>query len=282
MKRDWGKLPDFANPPVQEVAIAVSFDSLALFRNAHFGLFWSRIRDKYPCFEEHEPIKSAYENLEAIRPGGPDSSFRLDITLRKDPPVPRVWFLNESGNVLVQVQQNRFIHNWRRMDLEEPYPRYKVVFERFCQDISEFEKFIVSEGLGSVSINHCEVTYVNVIPSSDVWERHGQWDRMLTILRHEYSDNWLSEPEGFNLGIAYLIPDDLGNPLGRLHVKAEPINNAETGIPGCRLVLTARGLPEGDGLKGALKFIERGHEWIVRSFASLTTEQMHEEWGRNE
>ena len=46
--------------------------------------------------------------------------------------------------------------------------------------------------------------------------------------------------------------------------------------------LTARGNPQGDGLEGALEFIDTGHEWIVRGFTSFVTKEMQALWGRKD
>jgi hypothetical protein len=44
--------------------------------------------------------------------------------------------------------------------------------------------------------------------------------------------------------------------------------------------LTARGAPEGDGIDGVMKFLDRAHRTIVLAFTDLTTEEMHRVWGK--
>lgn len=40
-------LPDYDNPPVNEVVIGIQFDQLAI-TGAHIGLFWEELRDEFP------------------------------------------------------------------------------------------------------------------------------------------------------------------------------------------------------------------------------------------
>jgi hypothetical protein len=69
-------------------------------------------------------------------------------------------------------------------------------------------------------------------------------------------------------------------PVGRLHIAAEPAFRRSDSSPIVVLTLTARGRPLGVGLDGVLAFLDLGHEWIVRAFDSVTTSKMHRIWGR--
>lgn len=102
----------------------------------------------------------------------------------------------------------------------------------------------------------------------------------MTIWAARYSDTFLSEPEDIGLGFRYIIPGADGNPLGRLSVSVEPAYRAEDDRPIYVLVLTARGGSIGEGIEGALGFLDIGREWIVRGFTSATSPRMHEIWGR--
>jgi hypothetical protein len=71
-------------------------------------------------------------------------------------------------------------------------------------------------------------------------------------------------------------------PFGRLHVAAEPAIRRSTGEEVYRITLTARGAPTGTGGDDVFGFLDLGREWIVRGFASITTEKMHQAWGRRQ
>jgi len=104
--------------------------------------------------------------------------------------------------------------------------------------------------------------------------------RFLTVWTTRYSDTFLSGPEDIGLRVRYIIPGVDGSPIGRLLVSVDPAYRAEDDRPIYVLLLTARGRPIGQGIEGALGFLDIGREWIVRGFTSLTSPRMHEIWGR--
>ncbi len=267
------KLPEFKKPPVVEVAISVQFEELQV-HGAHLGLLWSEYRDSYPLAEQHLPIQTKVEQFEPPKASKPTIEFTPSI------PTARYWFLNKQGTRLIQVQPNRFILNWRKLDTEEQYPRYRQIRENFLQELTRFREFIEREGLGEIIPDQSELTYVNHIRMDDVWERHGQVDRVVKLWSSEsLVDDYLPEPEEVRLRVTYLIPDD-DEPNGRLHVTLDPEHFKADESPLFNLKLIARGAPEGDGIEGALRFLDRGHEWIVQGFTSITSATMHAKWER--
>src|SRR5208283_4765348 len=103
-------LPDFGNPPVVETVLGVEFAPLSKWGIPHFGLFWNGIRDEYPRFEVQPPLESAPEKFTKQDKLLPQISFQLVSHI----PV-RCWFVHQSDARLLQVQNNRFIHNWRKV-----------------------------------------------------------------------------------------------------------------------------------------------------------------------
>ena len=81
------------------------------------------------------------------------------------------------------------------------------------------------------------------------------------------------------LGMTFAIKDERQAPVGRLHVTAQPAIRKEDRKPMVILNLTARGKPEGEGTDGVLRFLDRGREWIVKTFKEITTSEMHQIWG---
>lgn len=267
-------LPDFTNPPVTEVALAVQFERLTALRAPYLGRFWAEIRDQFPKTEEHPPRDLAIETF------GPPSPRKLEVRFETAPPVPRCWFLNEAGTELIQLQQDAFVHNWRKVGEGDTYPRYEYIREKFAEQLDRLREFISRENLGKLLPLQCEVTYVNHITSGDAWQRYGQVDRVLTVWQSRYSDKFLSEPEDVRLAVRYLMPNSAGSPQGRLHVTLQPGYRTTDNKPLLVLKLTARGRPSGEGIEGVFRFLDLGRDWIVRGFASITTPQMHQIWGR--
>ena len=104
-------LPDFARPPVIEVALDVQFEPLAKLRTPELARFWMSLRERFPRAEEQVALPPM--NIEPIE-GGPEQPLQLQLQLLRAPTVDRWWLLNEAASELVQVQQDRFIVNWRR------------------------------------------------------------------------------------------------------------------------------------------------------------------------
>jgi uncharacterized protein (TIGR04255 family) len=278
MTKQLGPLPDFTNPPVAEVALSLQFETIEGLRTAHLGLLWGEFRATLPKVEEQAPLDTGVEEFD-IRPV---SAPRVRIEAFDAPPVPRLWFLDESGMELIQVQQDRFINNWRRVGQGVQYPRYHYIRDAFSERLDVFRNFLSREKLGDVVPTQCEITYVNHIDLAEGHESHGRAESVVTVWKNDYSDGFLPEAEDVGFRARYVIRGAEGEPLGRLHVTNQPAFKKVGEKPIFVLTLTARGKPLGGGLRGAYEFFELGHEWIVRGFASVTTRRMHEMWGRKD
>ena len=269
-------LPDFADPPVVEVALAVQFEPLAALRTPQLGLLWESFRDRFPKIEEHAPLDPMMERFGTLGTPKPSVHFQM---VRK-PPIPRCWFLAEDGAELIQVQQDRFAFNWRETGQQNEYARYEHIRARFIEELSEFQEFVTRERLGDLQPNQGELTYVNHLVSGPGWERHGELGKILTFFEPEYTDPFLPELEEARVSGAYVIPGSDGEPLGRLRFSVDPAYRRSDGKPIIVLNLVARGKSDGEGTDGIMKFLDTGHEWIVRGFAAITTVEMQKIWGR--
>jgi uncharacterized protein (TIGR04255 family) len=197
-------------------------------------------------------------------------------------PLPRLWFLRADGAELIQVQNNRFIHNWRKLRPEDPYPRYENVRGRFREELRQFEAFLGSEQLGQAVPDLCEITYFNHVRAGSGWEHHGELHEVLRVWKPDFGEDFLAnrELEGSSVNFQFLMKDDEGRPFGRWRVSVQPGFDRKGEVPIFVITNSARGRPLGDGLDGALSFLDVGHEWTVRGFAAITTEAQHRGWGR--
>lgn len=268
-------LPAFDNPPVVEVALSVQFEKLDSLGVPQLGYVWRAYRDRFPKTEEQPALEPAFEQF-GPKPGG---RHGVRMELLSGPPRPRVWFLNDDGSELVQIQQDRFVRNWRKRDDEDQYPRYSSLRESFKKDLEVFCRLVEEEGWGSVQANQCEVTYVNVMPAGEGWQEYCELDKVLTVFSRGCLDDQLQEPEEASLSMQYLLKED-DQPVGRLYIGANPVRRVSDNRAAFRLTLTARGRSEGSEIEGVMRFLDRGHEAVVRGFASITTAQMHEIWKR--
>ncbi|HVA89978.1 MAG TPA: TIGR04255 family protein [Chloroflexota bacterium] len=260
-------LPNFRNPPVAETVLAIQLDRIPPLRAAHLGLLWNEFKDRFPKTEEKPPLEPVLESFPA--PLSPAPQIWIRPT---DPfPVPRLWFLNDQGNEMIQVQPDRFISNWRKQPAEASYPHYDATIRpNFDRDFGTFLAFIERQGLGSARVNQCEISYVNHLPAGIGWKDFGDIEKVFTFWR-----SGTPEAEDLRLHLRSVIKDEVGSPIGRLHVDLQPAVRVSDGSPMYVFHLTARG-QIGDGVD----FLDRGRESIVMAFDRLTTPEMHKIWGK--
>lgn len=270
-------LPNFRRPPVAETVLSLQFEPMSGLTSPHLGMLWAKFRKELPLIEEHPPLPVILEKFESPSPAQP---ARVEVTIEEKAPLPRVWFMNNTKTELIQMQSNRFIHNWRKIDGMESYPHYEPIREKFLGEVAILEEFLRDEGFGRLIVNQCEVTYVNHIEPSGTWDRHGQVDRVFTLWSRLANASFLPDPEAAELHARFLIPDEAGKPIGRLHVVVNPAWKKADGSPILTLNITARGVPIGEGIEGAFAFFDVGRKWIVKGFADLTTPEMHRAWER--
>jgi uncharacterized protein (TIGR04255 family) len=267
-------LPDFRKPPLAETVLSLQFEPISGLTTAHLGLLWLRFREQLPFIEEQPPLPPVVEKF------GPPAPAQVEVTVEEKPPVPRLWFLNQDKTELIQVQADRFIHNWRKMEGLEPYPRFEPIRDKFRNEVDTLVRFLKDESMGAPLVNQCEVTYVDHIEPSGVWERHGQLEKVLSNWTAAPGRRFLPEAEDGSVRLRFLMRGESGKPVGRLHVIFQPAWKKTDNTPIMVMNLTARGAPLGEGIEGAFRFFELGRRWIVKGFAELTTSDMHKAWER--
>jgi uncharacterized protein (TIGR04255 family) len=263
-------LPDFDNPPVVETVLSAQFERLTALRSVHLGLFWQRVRREFPNVEEHPALAPILEQAGEPVP----QTVQLRFQPQEGLPSPRLWLLNQGGSELMQIQNDRFVKNWRKSEANAEYPHYTPVIKpAFERDFTEFQTFVADEKLGEIKVSQCEVTYVNHIISGDGWSKRDEIEKIFTFCKLPFAESYPGRPEG----LAYLARFPILGPnnewIGRLHVEVLPAISISDNKPMYALNLTARGM-YGSGIE----FFDIGRRWIVKSFENLTTEHMHQIW----
>lgn len=262
-------LPDFNDPPVVETVLSVQFEPLPV-TVAHLGLLWNEYRSFFPKSEERPPLETVIERF----PETPAARIGFKFQPLETFPMPRIWFTNNQGNEMIQVQNDRFIKNWRKEGAGEPYPHYDdTIRPHFDRDFGIFLDFLVKNQLAAPHVNQCEVTYVNHILAGQGWDQYGDVEKIFTFWQP--TDSFPpGRAEDLRAHLRFIIPGQDGKPIGRLHVDMQPGVRTSDNHPMYVLHLTARG-QIGDGIG----FFDIGREWIVRTFERLTTNSMHKVWG---
>ncbi len=276
MQQNDSTLPEYASPPVSEVVLGMQFNRVDGFLAPHLGLIWDKFRGNYPRVEEHPPLSPTFE---IFGPGALVGAFGTGFQLVGVLGMPRVFFISQEGNDLFQLQADRFIHNWRKINDRDVYPRFESVFAQFDRGLEDFLDAMAAAGLGPVVPNQCEISYINHLPLTDSSDAGGLAAQLFEGFPARLSLEGVGSPEDTRFLMRYALPNGDGAPIGRLIVTVEPARRMD-GQSVMQLSLTARGQPLTPNIDGVRQFIHLGRKLIVRGFTELTTPEMHALWER--
>ena len=232
-----------------------------------------RVPQPYPKTSEKPPLGSVFETFGAAATPLPQFSFAALMT----PLLPRFWFEPEDGVHLLQIQPDRLMHNWRKVN-DDIYPRYEPIRARFFDEVQIVAAFLDREGLDSIKPNQCEVTYVNTIVLPDGTNPHAHLERITPLWREWQNDADLAPIENASLTVKYVMRSD-EIPLGRVYIEFKPVVAATDASPAINLQITARGKPQDNTIGGAFRLLDAGRRAVVRTFKRVTTAEMHSVWG---
>ncbi len=254
-------LPSYDHPPVVEFVAGVEFEDLQGWCTGHFGQFWSEIQADYPGTEDSMPLFDS--NV------GSGKLMGAPLPL---PPLRRVFLTSKGSNYVIQLQVDRFHLNWRRIREGDQYPRFEAVFSRFQNGWTRFIDFVGRSGLPEVIPRRYSLTYLNHV---DVGA--GDFVRVIQDALKGFKWSVVDAqflPEPASLGLTYRFDfGDRGTLLARLsHGK-----RAEGGELAA-LDLTASGPVSSNHT--LTDWFATAHEWVVRGFTDLTTDEAHKAWGR--
>lgn len=264
----------FKTPPVAEVSIGVQFEPIEKLGVPALGTLWSRFKKDFPVTQEQAPLPPVSEKFGAtIREPVP-----WEIKLENIPLVPRCWFLSKDSSELIQVQKDRFIHNWRKMGEDPGYPSYAPLRDRFAGELATFTRFLTDERLGELRANQCELTYIDHILAGSPGERHRSLSRICRLAADWPQSPDLAELESVRLEGRFVFPN-LREPSGRLYINVSPAFRISDKSPIYLLYTVARGRPAGEGLEDIRPFLDKAHESLINLFLQITTPEIQATWG---
>jgi len=251
----------------------------------HIGLLWEQFRSKFSRVEQQPRLPHMIERKGNPAPPALIPNFSI---MSAGDLIPRVWMLNDDGTELIQVQTDRFLRNWRRHHINDPipYPSYETSGRPgFEIDFGNFLKFAKDQGLGHLAIDQCEMTYINVIRPCGVWNTFAQADKVFRGWGPDYPTLVGSRANTIGCRVRHEVADDHGQFVGHLFVELDsgylPGSNEEL-TPVFQFQLIVRGRPLGEGMIGVMQFMDFAHRAIVKSFADVTTPEMHKVWERTQ
>jgi uncharacterized protein (TIGR04255 family) len=246
--------------------MGIRFATRARLGIQHFGLYWETIRADFSNIEEHAPLPQASD---------PAGRPRVEL-LTGPPPLPRCWFVDKSKSRLIQLQGDRLIHNWRKVTGSEPYPRYEAIRDEFLRRWKEFVGFAEEHAIGTPKITLCELIYVNHILRESPCIRPEDIPPLFSFFAD--SGKWMGgcALESVSTDIRLRLPRELGQLCVSLRPMIRTADNKEI----LQFTLSAQGAPKNGGIEEIGEWFDAAREFVVRSFANLTTQIAHHAWKR--
>ena len=258
-------LPDFLDPPLDEVVLGVQFSPIQDYSSVFAGNVHSLFQSEYPMVAEQPLLERRFETF-----GGGNVQAGPRIQVGQPPIGSRLWFLSQDENHLLQFQADMFLSNWRRRPNTQQYPRFEGLSEAFERNLRQLEDFFRDSFEAKIEVNQAEVSYINVIPVDGFADAEA---------RLEVWNGGKIDVESVNLSFSEIIRDKDGKPFARLLHQVTSVYTMDGKERALRLSLSFKGKPQNDTIGEAMDFLGRGREAIVLRFKEVTTSKAHKAWG---
>ena len=267
---DQNPLPDYDQPPVVEVALAIEFKQSVNFGALDLGQFATAWEDILPCAEERPLLPPMGLPAEDLL----DTLFEIEETASNP---PRLWLQNDSGDRVTQIQHDRLVVNWRKGASELEYPRYGTIRESMQTSWHRLTAECAKLGHNEPVPFLCEVQYINHFGENQGWNSPQSTARLIVPWRGMGDDAFLPQNHLSSFGLHCHFPEERD---GWLTIDGWTSDSPESKM--MTLSLTSRGRALSEDLDSALNFMDTAHVWIVRGFTAVTTSEAHKLWRRKQ
>ena len=245
----------YKNPPINEVVVSLYFNTpLVGLRSEHIGLFWTKIKGDFPTAKQQLPV-----------------NMRDEIIQGEIFPMPRYWFIANDEINVIQLQKNAFMLNWRRRQNNE-YPGYfeniKPTYDKYYELFSEFIR--AEFGIEELTIDLCELVYINTIERSDFWTVPLDTEKVIPSFTVPNAGVRHSEATDFNCHYAYKVSKDL-----QLNISLRTgVRTQQQNAPVLAFEIKAVGSLGGKTKLRADEWFHRAHDTINKCFANMTSQDV--------
>ena len=251
---------EFENPPIHEIVCGVLFNPIKDLRTGYFGILWQKFKHDFPGVEDHSPILPISEE---------------DFNNQTITPPHRVWFVHKNHNELIQVQFNRFHHNWRKRRPDDEYPGYETVVEHFEGYLSCFQEFLAEENLENLVARQYELTYIDHILQNEGWETLNNLEKIFPSFASLKSQNMFStDIRDINWQMVFGLPNDFGQLQLTIRSGQRPPDKRLV----LRIELTAQ---SNQPYEPRREWFDYAHQEILEFFSKLISDEIQKQfWGR--
>ncbi|MBF0341064.1 MAG: TIGR04255 family protein [Magnetococcales bacterium] len=248
--------------PLKEMVIGVVFEPVQGFKAAHYGLFWKRIRKKFPICQD----------APSLPPIGKEGTMSIHF---KQTSLPRVWYINQDEDRLLQLQGDRLLVNWRKKESSSNYIGYEKCLEWFFEDWKIFQKWLAAEKLEQVRIKQLELNYTNQIPYEKMEGGLDNFGSIFPVLKFSDwpSSNGLLLPENFACQFKMVSPDIPDSTMLINMATAVRLDDQKPFIQIAFHVTVPVSDVESDVSKSRF---DKAHDWIVNAFKGLVSKSARE------
>ncbi len=262
---------DFASPPIVELILGVQFSPLTKLTAGHFGLFWKELGSDWTDPEDGSLLEDQFELFDR-----PKWSVPVGLQLRLEPiRLPGRFLLgHKSKDRLLQIQATRLHFNWRKR--EGFYPSYKRLVTEFEDMFDRFAAFTERTGLGKLSLNQWELTYIDAFPKDEYWETPADWSAFLPGLFCK-----LFPVDGLGIALEHRAAEwsyEIQPKRGRLHIATQPGRAGEDKRDALLLQMTARGSVGKGGAETLRSGLDLGHDAAWGAFLRVTSDEAKQRW----
>ena len=245
----------FRKPPVDELVIGSYFPPIEQLQAQHIGLFWAGIIDELPTCVQQPPLVEILQNESEIFP------------------LPRFWFISADDAILIQVQRNAFIANWRRRGENATYPHFETISEFFGAQFNNFRTFAKERlGFEMQQVASLELAYINFLRAPEI-KSVADFATLIPGINQLRIPEDLGEINGYSSTYNVNVSADMALRVSLSRAKRLP-ENAE----GLRLEIRAKGIPEPPDWTAVSPWFDKAHDYISDLFLTVTSPEAQRSW----
>ncbi len=265
-------LPDYEAPPVDEVILGVQYAPIP-GSDTVLSPYSASIAAEYPNVQYLPRIETPIEQLSS---GMPFFPLQTQLPFAPQSLTGRTWLVSADDSLIIQIQNDRFMHNWRHRASE--YPRFEFLVQRFWERYEMYRAALAEAGQQTPQPLQLEVSYVNWIVDQAISEffRPGAAAdvQIHGVDRYPEQQQWAG---------SYLVRDE-SQALARLTMICGPAMRLDPHPErGTQFQLTFKAPLQPSATDDQIQELALvGRDTIVRAFTDLTTAPSHRRWGRRD
>ena len=246
----------YSRSPLNEVVIGIQFSGVN-WQIQHYGAYYEKLKKSYPKIQSVLPLAKHFEQ--------PTLKFNSAAEM------PRVWYSENTGPFLIQIQPDRFLLNWIKGDKEaNNYPHFDAILKKFGEEYTNFVNFCMENRIGEAIPEFYELTYINHLSIDDSWKTTS--DLSNYFIHFDFVKSF-PDTKLFGVDLGYVVD---GFPVKHSIKKGKKTNtDKDLFIMDFSVVEPVKNIAE---LPNRIK---KANSTLGNEFDRLTTKFAKEQWGRS-